>query len=263
MIRKAIIGTGVLLLGLLFVGRDLASYVRTSAGYVKDSVADCVPTEFQIERARGMIDGLVPEIKRGMHKIAKEEVAVEQFEKQIADARAKLKHDEAELVRLRTDLVSGKDVFEYGHRTYSPEQVQLDLARRFERYKTNEATVASLEETYQARQTGLEAARQRLEGIRAEKRQLEVDVENIQARLQMVAAAQTTADYNFDDSRLGRVKELIVELRTDLDVAERLVNADSFYPDEIPLDEPPEDIVEQVAEHFGLHSPAAEHLAID
>jgi len=264
MIRKAIIGTGVLLLlGVLFVGRDVASYVRTSAGYVKDSVADCIPTEFQIERARGMISGLVPEIRKAMHKIAKEEVAVEQLEKQIAAARANLKKDEAELMRLRTDLVSGKEAYEYGDRTYTSEQVKLDLARRFERYKTSEATLASLEQTYRARQRGLEAARERLEGIRAEKRQLEVEVENIQARLHMVAAARTTADYNFDDSRLGRVKELIAELRTDLDVAERLVNADSYYPDEIPLDEPPEDIVEQVTEHFGLHSPAAEDLAKD
>ena len=55
----------------------------------------------------------------------------------------------------------------------------------------------------------------------AAKRKLEVDVEHLEARLKMVEAAQTTSDYAFDDSRLSRVKELITDLRTRLDVAER------------------------------------------
>jgi hypothetical protein len=44
MIRKALIGAGVtLLVGMFFFGRDVFSYVRTSAGYVKEAVTDSVP----------------------------------------------------------------------------------------------------------------------------------------------------------------------------------------------------------------------------
>jgi len=252
MIKRVIVGTGVaLLLGLLFFGRDVFSYVRTSAGYVKDSVRETVPMEFQIERARHMIKGLVPEIRKNMHVIAKEEVEVEQLEKQIADATGKLAKDKEEVLRLRSDLATGKEAFTYASREYKASQVKIDLVNRFQRYKTSEATLASLEEICGARQRSLEAARQKLEGMLAEKRQLEVDVENLDARLQMVAAAQTTSDYNFDDSKLGRAKELIADLRTRLDVASKLVNAEDYFQDEIPLDEPaPENIVEQVSEYF-------------
>lgn len=265
MIRKALIGAGVtLLVGMFFFGRDVFSYVRTSAGYVKEAVTDSVPMEFQIDRARGMIQDLVPEIRKNMHIIAKEEVEVERLEKRIADAQASLSKDKAELMRLKTDLSNGKDLFRYAGRSYTADQVKLDLSNRFERYKTAEATMASLQEIHRARQRSLDAARQKLEGTLVAKRQLAVEVENLQARLQMVAAAQTTSNYNFDDSKLGRVKELLGDLKTRLDVADRMVNAESNFRDEIPLDQPaPENILEQVTDYFNHQDaqPKAKDLA--
>jgi hypothetical protein len=67
----------------------------------------------------------------------------------------------------------------------------------------------------------------------------------------MVEAAQTTAEYNFDDSRLGRVKELLADLHTKLEVSERLVNSDARFGGEIPVIEPVSDnIVDDVTEYF-------------
>jgi len=269
MIKRAIIGGGAtLVVALFFFGRDLASYVSTSAGYVKESVTNSVPVEFQIDRARTMIKDLVPEIRKNMHIIAKEEVEVERLQKQIGDAQANLAKDKNEVLRLKADLSSGKGLFHYAGRQYSTKQVKTDLANRFERYKTNEATLASLEEIHKARQKSLEAARQKLEGMLAARRQLAVEVENLEARVQMVAAAQTTSNYNFDDSKLGRVKELIGDLKTRLDVAERMVNVEGTFRDEIPLDQTaPENIVDQVSEYFEKSpgqphvEPAAEELA--
>lgn len=265
MIRKVIVGTAVaFLVGTLFFGRDVLSYVRTSVGYVTESVTDCVPMEFQIERARGMIDDLVPEIRKNMHVIATEEVEVEKLRKQIADADANLQKDQAELKQLAGDLSSGQEVFHYAGRKYTAGQVKTDLANRFERYKVGEATLGSLKEICEAREKSLDAARQKLEGMLAAKRQLQVEVENLDAQLQMVAAAQTTAEYNFDDSKLGRAKELIQDLRTKLEVAQRMVNAEGYYHGEIPLDQtPPEDIASQVTKYLGHASPGSPALVQD
>jgi len=265
MIRKVIVGTGVgLLAATLLFGRDAVSYVRTSVGYVTSSVKESVPMEFQIERARGMIDDLVPEIRKNMHVIAKEEVEVEKLGRQIADAEANLERDRSELKRLAGDLSTGNEVFHYAGRKYSSTQVKADLANRFERFKVSEATLGSLREICDARQKSLDAARQKLEGMLAAKRQLEVEVENLDAELQMVAAAQTTANYHFDDSKLGRVKELIEDLRTRLEVTQRMVNAEGYYHGEIPLDDtPPEDIASQVTEYLGLGQPETKALAKD
>ena len=264
MIKKAIIGGVVLLvLAVLIFGTEAVSYVRTSAGYVGDAMHESVPMEFQIERARGMIEDLVPEIRKNLHVIAKEQVEVERLEKQVAEAEARLVKAEEDILRLKNDLATGQEEYTYHGRTYTAEQVRTDLANRFERYKTSEATLASLQEIYDARQRSLEAAREKLDWMLAARRQLQVDVENLEARLKMVAAAETTSDYNFDDSKLARAKELVSDLRSRLDVAEKLVDAEGHFQGQIPLDAPvPEDIVEQVTEYFEPE-PAADDLAQD
>ena len=252
MIRKTlVIGGGVALVGLVLLGRDAFSYLRTSAGYVTEAVDESVPIEFQIDRARGMVQDLVPEVRKNMHVIAKEEVEVQRLDEQIGDSQTRLAKEKEQLLRLKTDAASGKASFQYAGRTYTLDEVRADLAHRFERYKTGEATLASLKDIRNARQKSLVAARQKLEGMLASKRQLQVEVENLEARLQMIAAAQATSNYQFDDSRLGRVKELVANLRTRLEVAEKVVNAEVNYHDEIPLDSPtPQNIVDQVGEHF-------------
>jgi chromosome segregation ATPase len=249
---------------LLFGGREAASYMRTSAGWVKDTVKNNVPIEFEIERARRMVRDLVPDIRKNMHVIAHEEVEVDQLAKKISGAEGRMEKDRCELMKLKDDLAIQKTSFRYGGREYTVEQVKTDLANRFERYKTNDATLASLKEMHHARQRSLDGARQKLEGMLAAKRQLEVDVEQLEARLKMVEAAQTTSDYKFDDTQLSRVKELVTDLRTRLDVAEKLVNAEGQFRDEIPVSEPaPENIVDDVTEYFnGGHSKLAE-VAVD
>jgi chromosome segregation ATPase len=259
MVKKVILGVlAAFLVAVLFFGRDAVSYVRTSWRCVKDSVHSSVPIDFQIERARGLIKDLAPEIRKNMHVIAKEEVEVERLQKQVDAIEARLAKEKQDLLKLKGDLASGKSEFEYGGRKYTVVQVKQDLANRFERYKTAEATAASLQEMHRARQRSLDAARQKFEAMLAARRQLQVDVENLEARSQMIAAAQTTSNYQFDDSELGRVKELVTDLRTRLDVAEKLVNADGYFQEQIPVDQAtPADIVEQIGQHFASPSPAA------
>lgn len=269
MIRKVIIvGGAVLLVGLLIGGTSVISYVRTSAGYMADSVADSVPIEFEIERARNMIGNLVPEVRKNMHMIAKEEVRVKRLGEQIEQADARLAKDKGHMMRLKSDLETSRSVYQYAGRSYSYQQVKIDLANRLKRYKTSDDTLSSWEQMYDARKKSLEASRQKLEGMLASKRQLEVAVENLEARLQMVEAAKATSQYQFDDSRLGKVKELVSNLQNRLDVASKLVEAESNFHDEIPLDEPAtEDIIEQVTQYFSEDhvdgSPLPEAIALD
>jgi chromosome segregation ATPase len=254
MIKKAIFaGLGICLVSSVFFGRDALSYFRTTAGRMKDTVRSSVPLDFEIDRARRMVKELVPDIRKNMHVIAKEEVEVEQLHKQIAQTESRLDKERNELVRLKNDLGTGNSVFHYAGRQYSATQVKGDLANRFERFKTTDATLASLKDIEQARQRSLAAAREKLDGMLAAKRKLEVDVEHLEARLKMIEAAQTTSEYAFDDSRLSRVKELITDLRTRLDVAERLTSAEGAFHGEIPLSEAASDnLLDEVTEYLQL-----------
>ncbi|REJ70217.1 MAG: hypothetical protein DWQ31_01730 [Planctomycetota bacterium] len=252
MVKKLIYTAGGLAIVSVFLfGRDAASYVGTSIGWVTDSVKDSVPLEFEIDRARKMVRNLVPDIRRSMHVIAKEEVEVAKLEQQIDRAEGKLAKQKEQILRLKDDVDTGADTFQYSGRRFTITQVKNDLANRFERYKTHDATLNSLRDIHLARTRSLDAARQKLEGMLTAKRQLEVDVENLEARLKMVEVAQTASELNVDDSRLGRAKELISDLRSRLDVAERVVNSEGAFHGEIPLEPAAsEDVAVHVAEYF-------------
>lgn len=252
MIRKVLIGMAVAFgVAVFLFGRDTGSYVRTGVDYVKNSVQKGVPIEFQIERARRMIEELTPEVRKNMHLIAKEEVEIQRLQERIASAEANLAKEKQEIIRLKEDLAQARASYCYAGRTYSAEEVQTDLARRFERYKISDATLASLRQIHEARTKGLQAARQRLEGLLAARRQLMVEVENLEAQRQMIDAAKTTSNYVFDESKLGQVKELIHQLRTQLDTEAKLVEAETQLQEQIPLDQPASDnILKEVSEYF-------------
>jgi len=252
MIKKVIFGVVVaFLLGLFFLGRDALSYVRTSVGHVRDSVKASVPVDFEIGRLRRMIKDMDPEVQNAVHVITKQEVDLEKLQGQITDLEARLAREEAELKKLHNDAQGGKKTYEYGGRNYSLEQVKNDMARRFGRLRTGQETLSAQKKILAAREACLEAARDKLNGMLAARRQFKVEVENLEARSQMVAAAQATKSYNVDDSRLGRVKELVSDLQTRLQVAERLANSEVYSSEEIPVNEStPANIVEQIGEYF-------------
>ena len=183
MLKKSLfVGGGLMLLAALFFGRDAVSYVGTTVSKAKQSFKDSVPIDFEIERARTMIKDLRPEIHRNMHLIAKEEAEVERLERQVSAAETQLTKSRGELLRLKGDLESSTTEFVYAGHSYTRNQVESDLENRFARFKTQDATVGNLHKVLAARERGLTAAREKLEGMLAAKRQLEVDVENLEAR---------------------------------------------------------------------------------
>src|SRR5437763_15538822 len=128
MVKKGILlGVAALvLLGLLF-GREGFSHVKTAGKWMRQSVHDTVPVEFEISRARQMIKDLEPEIHRNMHLIAKEEVEVKHLREQLGDADKQLVKNRSDIERLTRDVKSGDRHFVYCGRSYSAKQVESDL----------------------------------------------------------------------------------------------------------------------------------------
>jgi glutaredoxin 2 len=263
-VKKGIlIGAGVLvLLGLLF-GREGFSYAKTSLGWVRQGVRDSVPVEFEIGRARQMIKDLDPEIHKNMHLIAKEEVEVAHLREQLGAAEKNLAKNKSDIERLNADLKRGDSTFVYAGKSYTQEQVEIDLARRFELFKVKEATLSKLRQILAARENGLVAGREKLKEMQSAKSKLEIDVANLEARLEMVKVAQSTSEFNFDDSQLARTKELVKDISARIDVAETLVNAETTYPGQIDLEEAPaSDIAEQVTNYFQQSHEEGDSVAV-
>jgi hypothetical protein len=77
----------------------------------------------------------------------------------------------------------------------------------------------------------------------------------------MIQAAQTSSNVQLDDSQLARAKKLIGDLNKQLDVAQRVLDAEGKFTGLIPVetaDTVPADLTNQIDEYFGPGSNPAE-----
>lgn len=262
MIRKTVIGAVVLAVAsTLTFGRDVFSYMRTMGCSARQAIKAEVPIEFELQRARDMVANLVPDIRQCMHVIAEEEVNVEHLSRDVARFETDLNKQKGEILALRNDVERNDTTYRYAGRVYSCCDVKRDLAQRFERFKTAEATLASKRQILTAREKSIVAARGKLDGMLSAKRDLEVQIENLDARIKTVQAAQTASSVQLDDSQLARAKKLILDLNKQLDVAQRLLDAEGNFTGVIPVEtaaQVPEDLGSQIDDYFGPGSRSAD-----
>ncbi len=252
MLKKMILAGGALaLLSGVTVGTPIWSYARCGANFLTDTAGDAVPMEWELKRARQMIADLKPEIESNAKRIAQEKVQVARLDQQLAETNERLGKAQSDIERLTSDLKTENDSYTYGGRTYTSVQVKSDLANRFTRYKVRNETAQKLEQMLTARRASLQAAHERMEAMLSARSQLEVEVENLQARLGALRVAQTTSNLNLDDSHLARTRELLDEISTRIDVEEETMSVDVKYFGEIDLEEPSqENLLDEISAYF-------------
>lgn len=263
MLKKILLaGSAATLLGGLALGTGLVSYMRCATDWASQTAKDSVPLEWEVKRARQMISDLAPEITDNAKRIAREKIAVVRLQEQVEQTAERLSDAQHDIERLSADLRNGDDAYTYGGKTYTSTQVREDLQARFKRFKTRQQTADKLEQQLAARNATLRAANERMDAMLSAKRQLEVEVENLQARLAGLRVAQTSSELSLDDSQLSRTRELLDDIKSRIDVEEEVMQVDVEYFGEIDLDEPADgDLLEEITAYFdGSPDRGAERL---
>ena len=236
MLKKAVCGTAVAAtLGSLVFGPDIISYARTSASSVRDAVKSEVPVEFEIARAREMIENLVPSIGNCMRAIAQQEVDIEHRQEEIARKQTELQKQEEGMLARKAELETGAESFKIQGRTYTADQLRRDLKQRLDRCKVLKSTIGTEQQIVDAREEALAANHEKLDGMIVAKRDLEVQIEQLEARLQAVQAAETVTTLEIDNSELARAKKLIRSLNKQLDVRENMLDSEGKFTGLIPV----------------------------
>lgn len=240
---------------ILLFGRDVASYITTSADQVSGSIRSQIPVEFEIERARKMIADLTPEIRDNMVAIAREEIEVERLDEQIEDLETRLQDEKATLSYLKEGLESGRNELKVGTTLYTNREATNLAETRFTRFRTQHTTLKNLQRTKKARCKGLNAAGKKLDELIAAKEQLSAEVANLEARQKMNDVARMANDQSqFDDGRLARTRQLIREIETRVRVEERLTATELHFMEEVvPVvegNQASQDITARIADYF-------------
>ncbi len=252
MLKKILLGsTLTLATGGLVMGTSAYSYLKTGIHSLQDSLKDQIPIEVEIKRARELIGDLKPEIASNLKMIAREEVELIKLQREVAAKQASVTKSKDSILKLKEDLQSGVRFVTYQGKKYSIDQVRQDLSDRFKHHQTLEATSEKLLKILDARERNLVAARRKLDEMLSAKRELEVQVENLQARLTMVQVAQTGSKFAFDESALGQVRQSLDEIATRIDVAEKLANGLEQIGS-VPVEPTAnsEDLIEKISDYF-------------
>ena len=251
-VKWGVMGTvGLGLLGGLLFGKDMISYVKSSAKGVRAAAKDSVPIEFELRRARDLLEEIIPEMQANVRVIATEEVEVAALKGEIAKQREALGGEQSKIKTLRVALEQPRAQYAFAGRNYSHDEVKHDLAARFERFKESEVILASKVQVLESRERSLDAARQQFAKTTGQKRILESKIEGLTGQYRLVKAASAGSKFQMDSSKLAQTEKLIAQIQKRLDVAERVLAAESKFVEQIPVDTVVEsDLVAQVDEYF-------------
>ncbi|MBI4578717.1 MAG: hypothetical protein HY718_03390 [Planctomycetes bacterium] len=254
---------GLALVGGLLFGTDAISYLRSSAHSVQVAVKDAVPIEFELKRARDMLDEIIPEMHANVRLIAQEEVEVAGLKADIEQGTTALAAERTRVAKLRDMLTVQQVSYVVGGQSYSREQVKDELARQFDRFKEAEMVMAGKRRLLETREKSLQGAIAVLDRTRAQKTRLEDQIESLAGQYRLVKAASVGSTVNIDNSKLAQTERLISEVKKRLDVAERVLAHEARFVQPMTIDPVNEaDLVSQVDEYLSDEGrPAAAPVA--
>lgn len=252
---------GTVLIGGAIFGRELCSYVRSSASSVREAVKENVPIEFQLRRARDLVNDIVPEMHANVRLIAQQEVEIKLLRADIEQSAQRLDEERARVARLRDGLNTAQTSFKFGHFTYTRDQVKEDLANRFNNMKEAEVVLAGKQRLLENREKSLQAAMQALQRTRTQKQLLESQIASLEGQNQLVKAASVGSRFEIDNSKLAQSEKLIAEIKKQLDVAERVLAHQAHFVEPIAVDLVSEkELLREVDEHLS-HQPEPQMAA--
>ncbi len=214
---------GALLLGGLVFGTDSLSYLRSSAKSVQSAIKDGVPLEFELQRAKDLVEDILPELRANVRVIAQEEVEIAHLRREISGATEKLESQRHNVSAFRNKLRGEEVTFVVHGRQVSRDQMTEQLASNFDRYKQAEATLVSKQRLLEAREKSLAAAQTVLERSRARKAELEQKIEALSAQFRLVQAQSVGTTVIINDTQLARADKLITDIHKRLETAQRVL----------------------------------------
>jgi len=245
-------GVVVVVAGLVFFGTDIFSYAFTSGKMLKNSLEDSIPVELKIQRARDLMEDLIPEMHANLKLVAKEEVEVATLEKEISRERERVALEREKIRKMRKDLDVLPVSYSEARNGAVKRQFQLEeMAQRFERFRTAELLLAGREKLLENRRKSLHAAIQQLERTRLARVELAAQIEALEGQFILLQAQQSSSKLSLNNTKLAQTERLLGDLKKQLQIAQRVLERESELTEAIPVSTVTvENLAEQIDDHF-------------
>jgi chromosome segregation ATPase len=259
MLKKLLIAVVAVAIGLAVVrSTKVGSLLRVKWNEATAWCNKQIPVQDEIARLRLDIANLGKDTKTHCQVIAEEMVAVDNLKREIGEAESKLEQQKKKITAMRDALADGgTQRVVLGEDTFPRVRVQKQLARDFDLYKTCEAQLAAKKKLLESRQECLAKAREQLTAMQDARRDLEVQVSQLEAQYNTLKVTQTKSKFALDDSALSKVKEGVNALRTRIKTLEQQAALQAEFGDgEISVGDTvkTKDLLKEIDAKFGKDS---------
>jgi len=230
MIKKVLILGAVVLAGLFVAKKThLFSYAGTLWTQARQEARASVPTRFELDRIRHEIGRMDGDIRDMVGPIAEHMADISRLKKDIEKTRTVLGERKAGLQTVLTDLQKGEESVEYGGRRLRPDQVKERVQFDFNSCKRLETHLTSQEKLLVNKERALQATREHLNKLIAQKREFELQLAELETRQEELDVRNSGSDLRVDDSRATEIKDALSRIEHRQDVEQNkldLVNGD-------------------------------------
>lgn len=237
MLKKLTLGVlGLMLIGGLLFGGKVIPYAKTAVQKVRSAAQDTVPVAYQLDAAKLQLKEIGPEIHNMVHQISKEQVQVKRLAADLKDHKKMLDRSYDEMMTLRSHIESGSQVYvDTRGKSHNTARVEQDLRHRFSLYQTAEKTFEKKGEILKIRKESLLAAHSKLDEAKAQQRELEMQIENLQARHRMNEVVATASQIDIDNSQLAKTRTMLDDIDARISADEEYLNIAPKYFGQIPV----------------------------
>jgi hypothetical protein len=210
MFKKVLIATLAVVFGLAVIkGTWIGSHLRMRFCNAGKWVKERIPPEQEIARLRMELENLAKEDDKHFDKVARQIIAVEKFEKNVANLKKDLTTRETKIRKMREALAREGEIVLDGQaydRSDVLDQVRLD-ARNFQ---ADEATLKSKEDHLKAMKRNLAINKKKLADLKVVREQMATELQKLETALAEERQIQAQQAATLDDASY-------IELRKSMD----------------------------------------------
>ena len=232
---------------MIFGVSNMVSMCKVGGNKVSEYVQNQVPISAKIELLEQKLKELGPKIEDGKRIVAKQEIRVKKLDGEIHEKMAALDKQWETIVALREDVAKDEPQYVYAGQTYTKDEVQKDLEKKYDRYKAAEDGLNQQKELLTVRNRFLKANQQSLASLEDSQAKLNIMIEKLRARQETVKAKQIENMQTVDNSATGDINKLYEEIDEQLSVEERLIEMEGDDIGVIKVNESKkQDILEEI-----------------
>ncbi len=241
-----------LIIGGVLFGTNFGSYIFSSAKQLQSSVHEKIPTDFELKRARDLLEDINPEMLATVRQISQEEVEVAALKADIARSGKPVATERTKISNLYKTLNLQQTSYVVGNKDFTRSELKDYVAVRFDRLKEAEIVLASKQRQLEIREKSLKTALANLEKTRHHKLLLANKIEALESQNRLIkASTMGTHIDNIDNSKLAQTQTLITQIKKRLDVAERVLAHEARFVQPIDFETVDEqDLMVELTDYF-------------